>query len=87
MLPLVAPGVLSGALISFSTLIGELSTTIIVFSPRYKPITVAIYEYVISDTLGPAFALGTVLLAVVLVSIFLANRIAGQKVFAMFSGG
>lgn len=87
MLPLVAPGVLSGALISFSTLIGELSTTIIVFSPRYKPITVAIYEYVISDTLGPAFALGTVLLAVVLASILLANRIAGQRVFAMFSGG
>jgi iron(III) transport system permease protein len=83
-LPLMAPGILAGAVISFSTLMGELSTTVILFSARWKTIPVAIVEYLFSATIGPAYALGTILIVLVLTAIFLANRILGRKMSQMF---
>jgi len=83
-LPLMAPGILAGAVISFSTLMGELSTTVILYSARWKTITVAIVEYLFSATIGPAYALGTILIVLVLAAITLANRILGRKMSQMF---
>jgi iron(III) transport system permease protein len=83
-LPLMAPGILAGAVISFSTLMGELSTTVILYSARWKTITVAIVEYLFSATIGPAYALGTILIVLVLAAIGLANRILGRKMSQMF---
>jgi iron(III) transport system permease protein len=83
-LPLMAPGILAGAVISFSTLMGELSTTVILYSAKWKTITVAIVEYLFSATIGPAYALGTILILLVMVAIFLANRILGRQMSQMF---
>jgi len=83
-LPLMAPGILAGAVICFSTLMGELSTTIILYSARWKTITVAIIEYLFSATIGPAYALGTILIVLVLSAITLANRLLGRKMSQMF---
>jgi iron(III) transport system permease protein len=83
-LPLMAPGILAGAVISFSTLMGELSTTVMLYSARWKTITVAIVEYLFSATIGPAYALGTILIVLVLVAIALANRILGRRMSQMF---
>lgn len=83
-LPLMAPGILAGAVISFSTLMGELSTTVILYSARWKTITVTIVEYLFSATIGPAYALGTILIVLVLAAIFLANRILGRRMSQMF---
>ncbi len=83
-LPLMAPGILAGAVISFATLMGELSTTVILFSARWKTISVAIVEYLFSATIGPAYALGTILIVLVLSAIFLANRILGRRMSQMF---
>lgn len=83
-LPLMAPGILAGAVICFSTLMGELSTTIILYSARWKTITVAIIEYLFSATIGPAYALGTILIILVLSAISLANRLLGRKMSQMF---
>jgi iron(III) transport system permease protein len=83
-LPLMAPGILAGAVISFSTLMGELSTTVILYSARWKTITVAIVEYLFSATIGPAYALGTILIVLVLSAISVANRILGRKMSQMF---
>lgn len=83
-LPLMAPGILAGAVISFSTLMGELSTTVILYSARWKTITVAIVEYLFSATIGPAYALGTILIVLVLAAITLANRILGRRMSQMF---
>jgi iron(III) transport system permease protein len=83
-LPLMAPGILAGAVISFSTLMGELSTTVILYSARWKTITVAIIEYLFSATIGPAYALGTILIILVLGAIWLANRILGRRMSQMF---
>lgn len=84
-LPLIMPSVISGAILTFITLIGELSSTMILVSARWKTITVAIYEYVISFQIGPAFALGTLLAAMVFVAIFAVNRLLGVSMAALFS--
>jgi iron(III) transport system permease protein len=83
-LPLMLPGILAGAIISFSTLMGELSTTIILYSARWKTITVAIMDYLSAANVGPAYALGTILIVVVLGAILLANRILGRSMSQMF---
>lgn len=83
-LPLMLPGILAGAVISFSTLMGELSTTVMLYSARWKTITVAIMEYLFSATIGPAYALGTILIFLVLAAISLANRIMGRTMSQMF---
>jgi iron(III) transport system permease protein len=83
-LPLMLPGILAGAVISFSTLMGELSTTVMLYSARWKTITVAIMEYLFSATIGPAYALGTLLIVLVLAAIGLANRILGRRMSQMF---
>jgi len=83
-LPLMAPGILAGAVISFSTLMGELSTTVMLYSARWKTITVAIMEYLFSSTIGPAYALGTILIVLVLAAILLANKILGRSMAQMF---
>lgn len=83
-LPLMAPGILAGAVISFSTLMGELSTTVMLYSARWKTITVAIMEYLFSSSIGPAYALGTILIVLVLSAILLANRILGRSMAQMF---
>jgi iron(III) transport system permease protein len=83
-LPLMLPGILAGASITFSTLLGELSTTIILYSARWKTMTVAIYEYLLADLLGPASALGTLLTVAVLASMLLANKLLGRTLGSLF---
>jgi iron(III) transport system permease protein len=82
--PLMLPGVMAGAIITFSTLLGELSTTIILYSARWKTMTVAIYEYLLADLLGPASALGTLLTLAVLASMLLANKLLGRTLGSLF---
>jgi len=83
-LPLMMPGILAGAVISFSTLMGELSTTVMLYSAHWKTITVTIVEYLFSATIGPAYALGTILIVLVLAAITVANRILGRRMSQMF---
>lgn len=85
-LPLIMPGVIAGAVLTFISLIGELSATIILFSSRWKTISVAIYEYLISHQPGPAFALGTILIVLVFLAVFLVNRFLGVAITTLFRG-
>jgi iron(III) transport system permease protein len=85
--PLISPGILAAGVITFTTLIGELSTTMILYSAQWKTVTVSIYEYLLEDKLGPACALGTIITVVVLAGIMLANKLLGEKVTNMFRAG
>jgi iron(III) transport system permease protein len=85
-LPLIMPGVIAGAVLTFISLVGELSATIILFSGRWKTISVSIYEYLISHQTGPAFALGTLLILMVFLAIFLVNRFLGIAITTLFRG-
>jgi iron(III) transport system permease protein len=83
-LPLMLPGILAGAIISFSTLMGELSTTVMLYSAHWKTVTIAIMDYLSAANIGPAYSLGTILIVLVLGAILLANRILGRSMSQMF---
>jgi ABC-type Fe3+ transport system permease subunit len=59
----------------------------ILYSAQWKTATVAIYEYLLEDLMGPACAIGTIITLVVLVGITIANKLLGEKVAGMFRAG
>ncbi|HEX7715482.1 MAG TPA: iron ABC transporter permease [Bacillota bacterium] len=85
--PLITPSILAAGLLTFTTLIGELSTTMILYSANWKTVTVSIYEYLLEDKMGPACALGTIVTVVVLAGIMIANKLLGEKIGNMFRAG
>jgi len=83
-LPLIAPGMLAGGILVFSTLIGELSVTIMLFSGKTKTVSIAIFEYLTSHRIAPASAMGTVVIVITLLLVFLASRLLGKSMAEMF---
>ena len=81
--PLILPGIISGAILTFTTLLQELSTTVLLYSPKTRTIPVQIYIQVAENSLGRASALSTVLFVVVFIVVYLTNR---SKKFSMTSG-
>ena len=53
------PGVLAGAIMSWITLISELSSSIILYTSKTSTLTVAIYTEVIRSNFGNAAAYST----------------------------
>lgn len=72
-LPLVMPSLLSGSLLAFVTAIGEFVASILLWVPRTRPASVAIYDDFRSGLFGTAAAAG-VLLALVTGIAFLILR-------------
>lgn len=83
-IPLIAPGILAGGILVFSTLIGELSVTIMLFSGKWKTVSIAIFEYLTSYRTAPAAALGSVVIAATLVLVFLASRLLRRSMADLF---
>ncbi|WP_435180799.1 ABC transporter permease [Halorussus sp. AFM4] len=78
-LPLVASGVAAGAAFAFAISIGEFDSTVILAtgSSSYT-MPVAVERYIGNRTLGPATAMGTVLLAVTSLSFVVVDRLGGR---------
>lgn len=72
--PLIMPGIVSGAILTFTTLLQELSTTILLYSPKTRTIPVQIYNQVAENRLGEASALSTILFIVVFVVVYITNK-------------
>ncbi len=83
-MPLAAPAVLSGAILVFSTLIGEISATVLLYSAQWKTISIAIYELVLGDQLAEACAIGTITTLMTLALVLLASRLAGKNMSDLF---
>ena len=83
-LPLIAPGLLAGAVLVFATLIGEISATVLLYSANWKPISIAIYERVLGNELARASALGTLCNLATLALVLVASRLAGRNMSDMF---
>ncbi|MBI3707980.1 MAG: iron ABC transporter permease [Proteobacteria bacterium] len=82
--PLIAPGILAGGVLVFSTLIGEVSATVLLYSARWKTISIAIYELVLGDELYKASAVGTIAIVLTLLLVLAASRLAGKNMADMF---
>ena len=76
---LMLPGVLTGAILSWVTVINELSSSIILYTGATRTMSVAIYSEVVRDSYGTAAALSTVLTATTILSLALFFRFSGSK--------
>jgi len=84
MVPLAAPAILAGAILVFSTLIGEISATVLLYSAKWKTISIAIYELVLGDQLAQASAVGTITTVMTLLLVLAASRLAGKNMADLF---
>ena len=77
-IPLVLPGIVAGAALAFAISVGEFDSTVILAegSAQYT-MPVAVERYLGNRTLGPATAMGTLLLAVTAGSFVVIDRVGG----------
>lgn len=76
---LMMPGVLSGAILSWITVINELGSSIILFTGKTVTMSVAIYQEVIRASYGTAAALATILTATTVISLLIFFKLTGSK--------
>ncbi|HHV31469.1 ABC transporter permease [Caproiciproducens sp. LBM24188] len=77
---MMAPGVLSGAILSWITTINELSSSIMLYSGKTATISVAIYTEVVRSSFGTAAALASILTVTTILSLLLFNWVSKGKV-------
>ena len=77
--PMMLPGVLSGAIMSWITLISELSSSVILYTSKTTTLTVAIYSEVIRSNFGNAAAYSTILTLTSIVSLLIFFKVSGGK--------
>lgn len=82
-LPLILPAVLTGMILTFTTLLQELSTTILLYSAKTRTVPIQIYGAVADGKFGEASALSVLLILTVFIIVYLANRWRGKN----FSAG
>ena len=78
-LPLMLPGVIAGALMSFITAINELSSSLILYVGRTMTMPVRIYLSVLDGQFGTASALSSILLAATGLAVFVVFRISDRR--------
>ena len=76
---LMLPGVISGAILIWITLINELSSSVMLYTANTRTMSVAIYNEVIRASYGTAAALATILTLTTVLSLFLFFKISGSK--------
>ena len=77
--PMMTAGIVSGAILSWVTMISELSTAIILYTGQTKTLTIAVYTEVIRGNYGTAAALSTILTVLTVLSLLAFNKINGGK--------
>ena len=76
---MMLPGVLSGAILSWITVINELSSSIILYTGKTRTMSVAIYTEVIRASYGTAAALSTILTVTTIISLLIFFKLSGNK--------
>lgn len=82
-IPMMAPGIVSGAILSWITMISELATAILLYTARTRTLTVEIYTQIIRGNYGIAAALATILTLLTTVSLLLFNYFSKDQDIAM----
>lgn len=77
--PMMANGILSGAIMSWVTIITELSTAVILYNVKTITLTLATYTYVSRGNYGIAAAYATILTVTTIISLLLYMKISGNK--------
>ena len=77
--PMMTNGIMSGAIISWITIITELSTAIILYSVTTETLTLTVYTSVVQGNDGVAAAVATILLVVTTISLLLFMKFSKNK--------
>lgn len=77
--PMMAPGVVAGAIMSWITVISELSSSIILYTNKTQTLTVSVYTEVIRGNYGNASAYSTILTLTSIISLFLFFKLSGKN--------
>ena len=81
--PMMSAGIISGAILSWITMISELSTAILLYTARTQTLTVAIYTQIIRGNYGVAAALSTILAVITIISLLIFNRVSKEGDLSM----
>lgn len=76
---MMLPGVLSGAILSWITVINELSSSVILYTGFTRTMSVSIYTEVIRASYGTAAALSTILTFTTVISLLIFFKVTGGK--------
>lgn len=76
---MMMPGVLSGAILSWITIINELSASVLLYTGNTRTMSVAIYTEVIRASYGTAAALASILTLTTIVSLLLFFKLSGKR--------
>ncbi len=81
--PMMVAGIISGAILSWITMISELSSAIILYTARTRTLTIEIYTQIIRGNYGIAAALATMLTALTIISLLIFNRVSKEEALTM----
>lgn len=70
-MPVMVPGIISGAILSWITIINELSSTLMLYTGKTQTMTVTIFQEISRGGYGSAAALSTILTVTMIVSLLL----------------
>ena len=76
---MMLPGVVSGAMLSWITIINELNASVLLFTTRTQTMTVVIYQEVLRASHGAAAALATILILSTILSLVVFFKLTGSK--------
>lgn len=76
--PLILPGIIAGSILTFATLLQELSTTILLYSARTVTLPIQIYNNVAEGDFGIASSLSVLLMVTVFIMVYLMNTFMGD---------
>lgn len=74
-LPLIAKGVIAGALLAFVEGVGEYVASVIVYPVGFAPLSVAIYQRIYAADFGTASAYGTLQIVLIFIILVVSNRL------------
>lgn len=76
---MMMPGVMSGAILSWITIINELSASVILYTGGTRTMSVSIYTEVIRASYGTAAALASILTLTTIASLLIFFKVSGKK--------
>jgi iron(III) transport system permease protein len=74
-LPLLYRGIAAGALLAFVSGVGEFVATVLIYTPRYRPLSIAINDELYLASFGTAAAFGVVQVVLVLLAVAVSTRL------------
>ena len=78
-MPVMVPGIVSGAILSWITILNELSSTLMLYTGRTQTMTVTIFQEISRGGYGTAAALSTILTATMITSLMIFFKVTKSE--------